>query len=118
MSNRVPRWAQKESTRESDIEQYLVRRVKEIGGKTYKWVSPAQRSVPDRLVMHEKFHGRTLFVELKAPGKTPTPAQTAMIDGLIGMGHAVFVLDSKAMVDEFIEDVCELYRIDAERPAK
>ena len=108
---RIPKWASKESTRESDIEQYLVRRVKEIGGRTFKWKSPAQRSVPDRMVMHPKFYGRTLFVELKAPGKKATETQAALHAELIEIGHAVFVLDSKTMVEKFIGDICELYGI-------
>jgi hypothetical protein len=108
---RIPRWATGDS-RERDVEEYLSKRMKAIGGKTYKWKSPSMRSVPDRLVMHPQFHGRTLFVELKAPGKPATEAQNKKLDELVELGHAVFVLDSKAKVDEFIEDMCQLYGIE------
>lgn len=108
---RIPKWATGEP-RERDVEAHLVERMKAIGGKTWKWKSPSMRSVPDRLVMHPKFHGRTLFVELKAPGKPATEAQNKVLNELVEFGHAVFVLDSKAKVDGFIADVCELYGIE------
>lgn len=53
--------------RESTIEAYLRDRVKELGGKAYKFVSPGNDGVPDRLVCLPG--GRAVFVELKAPGK-------------------------------------------------
>lgn len=52
--------------REKDIEQYLVKQVKNNGGKAYKWVSPGNDGVPDRIVI---FPRTIIFVELKAPGK-------------------------------------------------
>lgn len=36
---------------EKDVEQYLCKRVKEMGGKAYKFVSPGNAGVPDRLVV-------------------------------------------------------------------
>lgn len=110
--DRIPRWAQPQNDRERDVEEYFIRRVKAIGGKSFKWRSPAQRSVPDRIVMHPKFHGRTLYVELKAPGKKSTEAQEKIQQEIIDLGHPVFELDSKQKVDEFIEDVCRLYAIE------
>ena len=35
---------------EKDVEQYLCKRVKEMGGKAYKFVSPGNAGVPVRLV--------------------------------------------------------------------
>jgi len=58
---------------EKQIEQVLVKRVKDLGGMCEKFTSPGKRSVPDRLVTLQG--GRIIFVECKAPGKEPTLAQ-------------------------------------------
>lgn len=83
--------------KESDIEKYLVGRVKEIGGKAYKFVSPGNAGVPDRLICLPG--GRGVFVELKAPGKRPTPLQMRKHEELRGLGHSVLVIDSLTDVD-------------------
>ena len=58
---------------ERDVEKYLVRQVKSLGGKAYKFSSPSNKAVPDRICC---FPGnRIKFVELKASGKVPTPLQ-------------------------------------------
>ena len=49
--------------KESYIESYLVRKVKEHGGLCYKFVSPGNPGVPDRLIITPT--GKTIFVELK-----------------------------------------------------
>ena len=36
---------------ENDIEKYLVRRVKQMGGLALKFVSPSMAGVPDRIVI-------------------------------------------------------------------
>jgi len=86
---------------EKDIETYLRESVKGFGGKAYKFVSPGNSGVPDRLVCLPG--GKVFFVELKGPGKTPTPLQEKQLNYLAGLGFSVWVVDSKAGVDEFIE---------------
>ena len=81
---------------EKQIEQYLVKRVKEMGGKAYKFVSPGNAGVPDRLVCLPG--GRIVFVELKAPGKKPTPLQLVKHRELQNLGFKVLVIDSKEVV--------------------
>lgn len=49
--------------KESQIESYLVRKVREKGGLCYKFVSPGNPGVPDRIVITPD--GRSLYVELK-----------------------------------------------------
>lgn len=85
---------------ERDIERYLVLRAKEAGGKAYKWTSPGNSGVPDRIVMLPG--GRVAFAELKAPGKKPTPLQVNQQRYIAGMGLPVEVIDSKEGVDDFI----------------
>lgn len=86
--------------RESTIEAYLRDRVKELGGKAYKFVSPGNNGVPDRLVCLPG--GRVVFVELKAPGKTSTQIQQNQQKRLRDMGFPTWVIDRKEIVDVFI----------------
>ena len=86
--------------RESDIEAYLVKSVKEADGIAYKFTSPQRRSVPDRLVLIPG--GRAVFVECKAPGQRPTDAQRREHRRLRELGFQVQVIDTFAGVDHFI----------------
>ncbi len=75
--------------RERDIERILVDEVRKAGGKAYKWVSPGNAGVPDRIVI---FPGRApVFVELKADGGSLTKLQGAQLRKLEELGQAVWV---------------------------
>lgn len=89
--------------RERDIETYLRDQVKTAGGIAYKFTSPGNAGVPDRLVLLPG--GRVVFVELKAPGKQPTPLQRRQQKRIRDLGFPVLVLDSKEGIDEFIKGV-------------
>ena len=89
--------------RERDIEAYLRDQVKAIGGIAYKFVSPGNAGVPDRLVLLPG--ERVVFVELKAPGRQPTPLQLRQQRRIRDLGFTVLVIDSKEGVDEFIKGV-------------
>lgn len=86
--------------REKDIEIYLRDSVRKAGGKAYKFESPGNDGVPDRLVVFPK--NRIYFVELKAPGKKPRPLQIKQMNVLSNFGCDVRVIDSKEKVDEFV----------------
>lgn len=86
--------------RESTIEAYLRDEVRKAGGRAYKFVSPGNDGVPDRLVCLPG--GRVVFVEMKAPGKKPTRLQQLQQRALIDRGFSVSVIDSKSGVDDFI----------------
>lgn len=86
--------------RERDVERYLRERVKQMGGRAYKFVSPGNNGVPDRIVMLPG--GKLFFVELKAPGKETTALQDAQIDRISKLGQDVFVVDSKEKVDNIL----------------
>ena len=86
--------------RERDVERYLRERVKQLGGRAYKFVSPGNNGVPDRIVMLPG--GKLIFVELKAPGKETTALQDAQIDRISKLGQDVFVVDSKEKVDNIL----------------
>ncbi len=88
---------------ERDIERYLVRRVKDLGGVAYKFTSPSRRGVPDRLCVFPD--GVSVFIECKAPKKKPTVLQTHEIERLRNLGQQVFVVDSKESIDEIVDSI-------------
>ena len=87
--------------RESTVEKYLCRRVDQLGGLCWKFVSPNLRGVPDRIVVMP--YGRTFYVELKAPGETPEPHQLRRHKELRERGCLVLVLDSTTAIDFWLE---------------
>lgn len=87
---------------ETKIEQHLVRKVNAIGGQALK-LNTSKRGMPDRLVLLPG--GRTVFVELKAPGEKPRPLQLKRIADLKNLGFTVKVIDSMEQVDRFVKGV-------------
>ena len=90
---------------EKQIEVRLQREIKRRGGAALKFTSPGMAGVPDRLVLLPK--GKIYFVELKAPGKKLRPLQLKRKEQLESLGFKVYVLDSYAAVDAFIEEVTD-----------
>ena len=86
--------------RESSIENYFCKQVRQLGGQAYKFTSPNRRAVPDRLIVLP--YVAPMFVECKAPGKTLTPAQVRECDSLKKLGQSVFVISSKEQADYLI----------------
>ena len=88
--------------RESEIEAYLVKCVKKLGGEVrkVKWIG--RRGAPDRFVM---VCGLNFFVELKAPGKKPNEQQQREIKSLKSKDVAVYVVDSTKAVDELLSTI-------------
>ena len=76
--------------RESVVEKKVTDYAKANGWLSYKWVSPSQRGVPDRMYFK---NGSLVIVEFKAPGKTATPYQLAIHKRLAAVGFTVHVID-------------------------
>lgn len=85
---------------EAAVESHLEKRMKRLGGRAFKF-PPAVKGNPDRIVVFP--FGRIFFVELKRAGKRPEPAQALWHERAFAMGHVVHVIDSREMVDDFIE---------------
>lgn len=94
--------------RERDIEAYLVKRVKALGGEVrkVKWIGRSK--APDRVVMLPGGWGRlsTVWVELKTPGglaafpkNAHEEAQQREHERMRDAGQTVVVLDSKEGID-------------------
>lgn len=82
----------KVSVLEKDVEKAFVKRIQDLGGTAEKFTSPGRRSVPDRLCMMPG--GILFFVELKAPGKAPTPKQRADHTRRRAMGFDVYIVST------------------------
>ena len=75
---------------ESKLERRLVREVQLIGGRAYKFTSPARPGVPDRLIVLPP-HGFQCFVELKAPEGRVSRLQRHELNKLAAMGVTVYL---------------------------
>jgi len=84
--------------RENQIERYLVKRARELGGIAVKQIWQGRRGAPDRLVILPG--GKMVFVECKAPGRVCRPHQLREHERLRRLGVMVVVIDCKDQVDE------------------
>lgn len=78
--------------RERELERKFRDAVRASGGKAYKFISPGNDGVPDRLVVLPG--GHIGFVELKQKGKKPTRLQEQQMEILQSMGCFTEVLDN------------------------
>lgn len=90
---------------EKDVECYFCTQIKKLKWLPFKFVSPGNAGVPDRLVVTPV---RIVFVELKAPGKKTRPLQNVQIAKIGRLGHKVEILDSRESVDNFIKWLKEI----------
>lgn len=91
--------------RERNIEQYLVNRVKMLGGEVRKVQWIGRRGAPDRLVMlpvNDWGRDVTIWVEVKAPGEKAKPHQLREHERMRKMGQRVEVVDTFEAVDEIL----------------
>lgn len=88
---------------ERDVENYLRGRVKAEGGTAYKFISPGNNGVPDRIVILPG--NRITFVELKAPGGKPTALQVNQHKRFRALGCDVRVIDNKEQVDAMLQEL-------------
>ena len=89
--------------REKAIERKLVKAVQAGGGIAPKLVSPGFDGIPDRLVLLP--YGKMVFVEVKAPGKSPRPLQLARHRLLRRLGFRVYVLDGEDQIDRILREI-------------
>ena len=77
---------------EKNIEQALIRAVRNTGGLCLKFVSPGWDGAPDRICLWPG--GRIAFVELKRPGGKVRPLQWTRLEQLRALGFRADVVDS------------------------
>lgn len=87
--------------RESEIERQVSYYAKSKGWLVYKFVSPSQRGVPDRIFIGG---GEIFFIEFKAPGKKPTKLQDKIFSKIRGELFEVYIIDDveqgKKLIDK------------------
>ena len=88
---------------ESEIEKRLVRIVREMGGAAYKFVSPGNTGVPDRIIILPG--GRIWFAELKAKTGRLSPPQERQIERLRGLGMKVVVIRGMEGLEEWLDEI-------------
>jgi len=89
---------------EKATEKYLRDEIKRIGGEAYKFVSPGNAGVPDRLICLPG--GRVVFAELKSEGKHSTVLQKLQQKRLRQLGFTVYSdIDTKQKVDELAKEI-------------
>lgn len=88
--------------KESEIEAYFVKRVKELGGWQRKFVSPNCKGVPDRVVMFPRW-ATVRFVEFKAVGKKLSVAQIMEHKKMTLAGCYTLTVFSILEVDRLLE---------------
>ena len=88
---------------ERDIEKELVRGVRLAGGVAFKFVSPGNDGVPDRIVVRPG--GKITFVELKTVRGRLTKRQVSQIRRLTALGLDVRVLYGMEDVREFLKEI-------------
>lgn len=85
------------TTPEGKVKEYLVERIRKLGGEVrfLKWIG--RHGAPDTLVMLEDIP--PTFVETKAPDQKPRPSQVREFERLRKYGFRVLVVDSEEQID-------------------
>lgn len=94
---------------EKDIEKAVCAYAKSKGCYVRKFTSPANRSVPDRIIVAPG--GAVGFLELKRHGQKPTKAQAAEIAALQMMGAIAGWCDNVEGGKVFVDDLLLLGKV-------
>lgn len=76
---------------EKTIEKNCVKWAESQGWLSYKFVSPSNRGVPDRIFLRD---GKTVFVEFKKPGGETSALQVRQIEKIKSYDFKVFIIDN------------------------
>ncbi|KIA72683.1 hypothetical protein ANMWB30_24510 [Arthrobacter sp. MWB30] len=87
---------------ESVVEKYLLTQCKRQQFLCYKFRSPTNNGVPDRLIIG---HGKVVFVELKRPGETLDPLQVEVIAEMRAYSADVRVIDTLEDIDALLAEL-------------
>lgn len=90
---------------EKYIERKLVEKTKALGGRAYKFVSPGNSGVPDRLIVLPG--GKIGFAEMKRPGGRASKLQKNQIQFLRNLDCKVEVLSTIEHIGSFLEKIQE-----------
>lgn len=88
---------------EREIEKKLVNGVRKLGGRAYKFVSPGNDGVPDRIVVLSGIS--PVFIELKTETGRLSSLQNVQIKKLKDLGQDVRILYGLEDVKRFLEEI-------------
>lgn len=88
---------------EKNIEEYFRDEIKKLGGRSYKFVSPGNSGVPDRIIFLPE--GKIFFVELKTKKGTLSKLQRLQIRRLKKLGQDVRILYGMEEVKDFLDEI-------------
>lgn len=91
--------------REAVVENEFVKAVRKARGVAYKLTSQTTNGLPDRLVLF--FPAKTVFVELKAPGKVLRPLQRKRRYQLQKLGFPVLCIDRVSQIRPAIQAILD-----------
>lgn len=86
--------------KESEVERYFVWAVQRAGGRTWKFTSPSNRGVADRIACLPD--GSTWFVELKTKGGRLSELQKLHAADLVALNQNYACLWTKEQVDQWL----------------
>ncbi len=89
---------------EKESEKRLIRKVRTAGGVSWKFVSPNNRGVSDRIVL---FFGRVIFVEMKREGNDLTPKQRQFRQRVIDNCGEFATVVGHDGVDKFVQELID-----------
>jgi Holliday junction resolvase len=78
--------------KEKQIESKIVKKAKELGFLTYKFSSPSNRGVPDRIFISP--NGEVFFIEFKSAKGKVTKLQEKTIKDIEHYNVEVYVIDN------------------------
>lgn len=84
---------------ESVVEKTSIEFAKRLGWLCYKWASPGNRGVHDRIFFK---NGVSFSIEFKAPGKNASPLQRKIAEELTQAGVPCRCIDHVYKAKEFI----------------
>ena len=91
--------------RERVIEKTLRKKITDRGGRFYKWTSPGNDGVPDRIVILP--NGRIIFVELKTDEGQLSEIQKYQQKILADLGCNVTTVYGSGGADNFVREVLD-----------
>ena len=91
----------KESEKKTEI--YLIERTRALGGQSYKWASPNNRGVPDRICVFP--FNTVFFVEVKSEEKTLSKLQQLIHKRLKRVINHIYTVSTKAEVDSLFDQL-------------
>jgi hypothetical protein len=87
---------------EKDLEKKIVIKAKKLGYLTYKFVSPSNIGVPDRIFINE--NGKLFFVEFKSKKGKLSNLQEKKISELVEKKQSVFVVNDEKLAMEILTE--------------